>query len=84
MGENPQHNQHIIEQANVMDAAFTEHNQQTAVLFQDFNQRLDKLESDMEKLKLMVESLMKNNSSAPIPVDVVPTQTSLRKMRSTV
>ena len=27
-GQNPQHNQHIIEQANALDAAFAEYNQQ--------------------------------------------------------
>ncbi len=35
-------NQHIIEQANALDAAFAENNQQIMMMLREFSQRLDK------------------------------------------
>lgn len=84
MGENPQHNRHIIEQADAIDAAFAENNQQMMMLFRELSRRLDKLEADVEALKKTVESHTKNNPSTPIPVDIVPTQASLRRMRASI
>ena len=60
MGENPQHNRHIIEQADAIEAAFNENNQQMMVLFREMSRRLDKLEADMEALKKIVETHTKN------------------------
>jgi len=84
MGDNPQHNRHIIEQADAIDAAFNESNQQMMMLFRELSRRLDKLEADVEALKKTVESHTKNNPSTPIPVDIVPTQASLRRMRASI
>lgn len=51
MGENPQHNQHVIEQANALDAAFAENNQQIMLMLREFSQRLDKMEAELNLLK---------------------------------
>ena len=84
MGENPQHNQHIIEQADAIEAAFNENNQQMMMMLREISRRLDKLEADVEALKKTVETHTKNNPSTPIPVDIVPTQASLRRMRASI
>ena len=84
MGDNPQHNRHIIEQADAIDTAFNENNRQMMMLFRELSRRLDKLEADVEALKKTVESHTKNNPSTPIPVDIVPTQASLRRMRASI
>ena len=84
MGGNPQHNQHIIEQADAMEAAFNENNQQMMLMFQQVLYRLDKLEAEVEGIKQTVKKQSRNNPSTPIPVDIVPTQSSLRKLRSSI
>ena len=84
MGENPQHNRHIIEKADAIDATFNENNQQMMMLFRELSRRLDKLEADVEALTKTVETHTKNNPSTPIPVDIVPTQASLRRMRASI
>ena len=84
MGENPQHNRHIIEQADAMEAAFNENNQQMMIMFQQVFQRLEKLEAEVEAIKQTVKNQSRNNPSTPIPVDIVPTQSSLRKLRSSI
>ena len=84
MGGNPQHNQHIIEQADAMEAAFNENNQQMMMMFQQVFQRLEKLEAEVEAIKQTMKNQSRNNPSTPIPVDIVPTQSSLRKLRSSI
>ena len=51
-GQNPQHNEHIAEQANVLNAAFEENNQMLLLFYlKPILLRLDKLEADIEELK---------------------------------
>ena len=80
-GQNPQHNQHIIEQANILDAAFAEHNQQVMLMLRDFARRLDKIEADVEALKQQVDTSGKNNPSTPLAADVFITSQSLKQVK---
>ena len=84
MGDNHQHNQHIIEQADALEAAILENNQQLMLLFRELSRRLDKVEAEVEELKQTIKSPSQNNSSTPIAVDLVPTQASLRRMRTSI
>ena len=70
MGGNPQHNQHIIEQADAMEAAFNENNQQMMMMFQQVFQRLEKLEAEVEAIKQTVKNQSRNNPSTPNPFSV--------------
>lgn len=82
MGENPQHNQHVIEQANALDAAFSENNQQIMLMLRELSQRLDKMEAELNLLKKTVEARNKNNTPTPIMADIYFTPSSMKKAKS--
>lgn len=82
MGENPQHNQHVIEQANALDAAFSENNQQIMLMLREFSRRLDKIEAELNSLKKTVEARNKNNTPTPMMADVYFTPSSMKKAKS--
>ena len=81
-GQNPQHNEHIAEQANVLNAAFEENNQMLLLWYlKPILLRLDKIEADVEALKQQVDTSGKNNPSTPLAADVFITSQSLKQVK---
>ena len=84
-GQNPQHNEHIAEQANVLNAAFEENNQMLLLFYlKPILLRLDKLEADIEELKRRQDSADKNNTPTPLSADIFITQQSIKKAKKDI
>ena len=81
-GQNPQHNEHIVEQANVLNAAFEENNQMLLLWYlKPILLRLDKIEADIEELKRRQDVLDKNNMPTPLAADIFITHQSLNRAK---
>ena len=81
-GQNPQHNQHIVEQANVLNAAFEENNQMLLLFYlKPILLRLDKIEADLEELKRRQDLDDKNNTPTPLSADIFITHQSLKQAK---
>ena len=81
-GQNPQHNEHIAEQANVLNAAFEENNQMLLLFYlKPILLRLDKLEMDIEELKRRQDLADKNNTPTPLSADIFITHQSLNRAK---
>ena len=82
-GQNPQHNEHIAEQANVLNAAFEENNQMLLLWYlKPILLRLDKIEADIEELKRRQDILDKNNNTpTPLAADIFITHQSLNRAK---
>ena len=81
-GQNLQHNEHIVEQANVLNAAFEENNQMLLMLYlKPILLRLDKIEADLEELKRRQDLADKNNTPTPLSADIFITPQSIRQVK---
>ena len=81
-GQNPQHNQHIVEQANVLNAAFEENNQMLLLFYlKPILLRLDKIEADIEELKRRQDLADKSNTPTPLSADIFITPQSIRQVK---
>ena len=84
-GQNPQHNEHIVEQANVLNAAFGENNQMLLLFYlKPILLRLDKIEADIEELKRRQDLADKNNAPTPLSADIFITQQSIKKAKKDI
>ena len=73
MGDNPYHNQHLIEQANAMDAAFSENNQMIGAALSQITERFDLLEQRIDELEHRMLSTQNSNPVANVEVNLIPT-----------
>ena len=81
-GQNPQHNEHIAEQANVLNAAFEENNQMLLLWYlKPILLCLDKIEADLEELKRRQDLSDKNNTPTPLSADIFITPQSIRQVK---
>ena len=81
-GQNPLHNEHIVEQANVLNAAFEENNQMLLLFYlKPILLRLDKIEADIEELKRRQDLADKNNTPTPLSADIFITPQSIRQVK---
>lgn len=84
-GQNPQHKEHIVEQANVLNAAFVENNQMLLMLYlKPILLRLDKIEADIEELKRRQDLADKNNTPTPLSADIFVAPRSIQKLQKDI
>lgn len=78
MGENPQHNQHIQEVANAMDNAFSEQGIQMTFAFSEVKALIEGLDKRVTTLE------QKATLPVTVEADVVPTKSSMKKLRDMI
>ena len=85
MGGNPEHNQHIQQLAQCIQDAFYASNLQYDMEMEEIRQKQKEQDERLDRMEVILQAIDKKNSpTTPIPVDIVPTQSSLRKLRSSI